>query len=59
MSGMVELHYMSFFSIVRQFLTASLRLRRLYEATMPDLMDARDMKVTLVLGPRGCGDENQ
>lgn len=43
---------MSFFPMLRQFLTTSTRFRRLYVAIVPDATDAFDTNVIDVLGTK-------
>lgn len=45
---------MSFFPILRQFLTGSTRFRRLYVAIIPDSIEALETNVTDVLGTNVC-----
>ena len=45
---------MSFLPTVRQLRTASTRLRRPYEAMVPDSSDERDTNVTDVWATYGC-----
>ena len=48
--GWASLYFMSFLVMLRQFLTASTRLRRLYEATLPLSSEACETNVMLVWG---------
>lgn len=52
MRGMASLNFISALLILRQFLTGSMRLRRLYELTVPVLMEACETNVTDVEGNR-------
>lgn len=52
--GITSLNFMSFFPILRQFLTGSTRFRRLYVAMVPDSMEAFETNVTEVFGTNVC-----
>jgi hypothetical protein len=51
--GIESLNFMSFLVMLRQFETASMRLRRLYDLILPESKEALDTKVTLVEGTSG------